>query len=247
MKKNCIFMLIIFAMMIFLVDKVNAQCDNRTQLEVNTAASNVTMNYTMHSVVTDLNFNVQPNMSPDEVETGENAQYLIVDKVNLQIENVTDKIYVVLQNDDGGINTEYHYSDLKNGTLTYEVPDTVTIRTYKLTIYSDVSDCIGEELRTIEVKTPRYNPIYMECPDSDEYYCQPYITTEINENDIPDNIKYQTPNEEENSKNKVDIKKSNHLLGISIVIILIIAIVIVVIYNKKNKDNFMKSIGGNER
>ena len=106
---------------------------------------------------------------------------------------------------------------------------------------------MGEELRTIEVKTPKYNPLFMNCNGDESYYCQPYITTDVNVDedeiytDYTNDRNPSTNNSKENESNKNNVMK---LLGIGVAVVLIIAIILMLIRYKKNKDNFMKNIGG---
>ena len=231
------------------LDKVNAECDNRTQLEINTASSNVTMDYSLESLTVDAEGNLHPEIAPQDVEISETSEYSLIDKVTLNINNVSDKVYVVLHGNDGDINREYHSSDLKNGSLSYKVPDTAKIRNYTLTIYSDVDSCSNQELRSIEVTTPMYNDIADQvlCENNNAYYCQRYVTTPINADDL--NIgggsesASPTPSiEEENDDRNSTIIFT---LGIVIVAIMLVAIIVIVIRNKQKKDDVIRSIGGN--
>lgn len=246
-KKNNILILLLSLVLIFSVDKVNAKCDNNTQLEINTASSNVSMNYYVNTVVYDREGNEHPEISPSDVDMGELSEYVKSGKVVIRVENITDKIYVVFQNLDEGINKEYHYQDLKDGTLVYEVPDVEKIRTYKLIIYSDVGDCLNEELRNIEIKTPMYNENsdFAFCQGNNNYYCQEYVTTVLSNNDAEkayNDYLSSLQNSEENGENKSSEKNNRLIINIGIItaVILVIAIIFVGYKKKKNKQ----SIGG---
>ena len=245
MKKFKIFLLLGLAFILG-IDKINAECDNKTQLEINTASSNVTMNYNINTVVLDRNGKEHPEISPSDVETGELSEYLKSDKITIKIENITDKIYVVFQNLDEKINKEYHYRDLKDGTITYEVPDNKKIRNYKLIIYSDVSDCLNQELRIIDLKTPMYNEnsSYAYCINNNSYYCQKYITTEIgNDESIYNDYLESQNNGVQNNATGSEKTSNKLLLNIGIVTVIVLIIVIVFVIYKKNKNKFKQNIG----
>ncbi len=249
MKRFKMCYIVVILLIIFSLDKVNAACDNKTQLEINTASSNVSMDYTIESDVIDLEGNVHPELSAENITISETSEYSLRDKITVNVNNVTDKVYVVFYSEEDGINREYHYSDLKNGSFSYELPDNTKIRNYTLTIYSDVSECSNEKLRTINKTTPMYNELATQnfCENNNAYYCQEYVTTPINvnEEDLINKYLEQESEKQEESNNETE-KESNTIIiiGIVIVLVLIVAIVWVIIRNKKNKDKIMKSIGG---
>ena len=53
MKKVKLCALLIILSLFFVLDKVNAECDNKAQLEINTASSNVAMNYSLETLTVD--------------------------------------------------------------------------------------------------------------------------------------------------------------------------------------------------
>lgn len=240
MKKLKLYVIFLVIMALLSIDKINAECDNRSQLEINAASSNVSMNYNMETLVIDSDNNVHPEISPDEIEYSEFSEYTVFDQVTVNVENVTDKLYVVFENEDDGIYKVYHYKDLVNGGLKYVVPDNEKIRKFKLTIYSDVSDCIDQELRTIEITTPKYNDLsaYPVCENNDNYYCKAYVTSEINVDLEKITKEYVNKNEASDVNNNENIEsKKIYLVGIAVAVVLIIAIVIVLLKNKKRKFN----------
>ncbi len=246
MKKIKLCALLILSLF-FTLDKVSAECDNKSQLEINTASSNITMNYSLETLAIDAEGNLHPEIEPENVEISEMSEYSLIDRVFININNVSDKVFVVFRSNDDNINKEYHYQDLQNGSLTYEVPDLNTIRNYTLTVYSDVAECGNQELRTINVTTPMYNSLadQVGCDNNNAYYCQRYITSPINEDEI-----FLDSNNANNDNSKIEDDKSNQnfilfTLGIVVIAIIIIAIIIMIIKNKQRKDSEIKNIGGN--
>ena len=132
---------------------------------------------------------------------------------------------------------------LKNGTLKYEVPDTEKIRNYTVKIYSNVKDCLNDELRTLNLTTPMYNQIsdWELCKNSNEYYCQTYVTSPItiSEEEIMEKNINNNENNESETQNEVQnaMKKVWLWVGISVVVVLIAAIIFTII--RKNKKDLI--------
>lgn len=239
---------------IFYAMNVKAKCSNETQYALNVASSNVSMNYSIDTFTVDSKGNLHPEIPVDQIEVNELSEYTITEKMSLKIENVTDKIYVVLRSDEESINQMFHYEDLENGRFVYDIPNTDIIRHFELTIYSNESECIDEELRKIEVTTPKYNDYagYGICENNNAYYCKKYVTSDIDE-EIFD--KYEKENkknkEKENNTNIENNKKYNILKIILIIIIpiafivLIIIIIYLIIKKRRKKDIVLRNIGGN--
>ena len=247
MKKNKKYLLLIILSLFFGLDKVSAECDNKSQLEINTASSNITMNYSLETLAVDTEGNLHPEVAPESVELSEMSEYSLIDKAVININNVSDKVYVVFRSNDGNINQEYHYKDLQNGSLTYELPDLETIRNYTLTVYSDVAECSNQELRTINLTTPMYNNLSDQviCENNNAYYCQKYVTSPINEDELDLNLDNEIENDNANSTNNNNQNFILFTLGIVVIVIIIIAIIIMIIKNKQKKDDEFRNIGGN--
>lgn len=186
-----IFKKVIFGFMLLGISissaKAESNCDYKAQNELKTAASNVKANYEIRKVVIDGYGNVHPELKYEDVETtpdGEaELEYVRAKAVYINLTNIVEDIYIKVTSDDPSMETsKYGITDMKNGVLSFKVPDIDIIRNYEITIYSNNPSCIGEELRKITITTPRYNEysgIGM-CENSDKYYCQEFITSEIN-------------------------------------------------------------------
>ena len=237
MKKK----IIISAILLFsFISVVNAECDYKTKLEINTAASNVNADIEMISKVVDLDENEHPEITNlDEVP--DPTQYVYADYVYLNITNINDKINLELTNEDDNLNQTITYKDTDNGKYQYRVPDVSIIRNYTIKIYSNVSECSNEELRTLEVKAPMFNDLYETrlCENNDAAYCSKFITTPLNldveelleKNDVNSNDEEEAEEENSQSNNKIFIYTS-----IGIIILLIIAIIFTIIKQKKNNN-----------
>lgn len=164
--------------MFFCVLNVDAAstCDYKTQVQLNTEIANVKTNYEVKEIKTG-NL-VESDLGEDEFE---DETYV---GVEVTIQNITENIYVQIKNSANGNVEVYHYKDTTDGTITLTrgsdgLDDIVT---YYVAIYSDHIDCLDEELKKIEIKTPKYNYFSVEpqCENSTKYYCQDYITEELN-------------------------------------------------------------------
>ena len=249
--RRIIYILFIFNIMFIIID-AKAACSNEIQYELNVASSSVTMKYFIDTLVIDSENKFHPEIPVDEIEVHETSEYSLADKITLKIENVSDKIYIVLRCLEEDINQVYHYNDLDNGSFTYDIPDFDIIRHFELTIYSNENECLDEELRKIEVATPKYNKYYGYgiCDNNDAYYCKKYITTDIElEQDIFNSYNHDDKkNTIENNDNNINEKTDYKLILIIVVALLIIGLIIISIYfiiQKKKKNELMRNIGGN--
>ena len=223
---------------------VNAECDYKTKLEVNTAAANVDADIEMVTKVLDLDENEHPEIKSIETEE-EKEQYVYADFVYLNISNLSEKVYLKLTNEDDNLYRTIKYQDTVNGKYQYSVPDVAIIRTYTIKVYSNISECGNEELRTIEVKAPMFNDLSGTriCENNDALYCSEYITTPIDENISGIVEKYDNNSEENNEEIKEENVKNNYLYNILIGIVAILVIIIVItfiILRKKKKNKIIR-------
>ena len=218
------------------INITNAECDYKTKLEVNTAASNVDADIEMVTKVLDLNGKEHPEIKNKE-ETEDPSKYVYSNEVYLNITNVSDKIYMRITNEDDNLYQIIGYEDTDNGKYQYKVPDILIIRTYTIKIYSNVFECGNEEIRTLEVKAPMYNDLYGTrlCENNDALYCSKYITNpenidseEMLEKKDANSKEDETAAEDNNGNNKIFI-----LLSMAIIIVLIIAIIFTIFMQKK--------------
>ncbi len=235
-KKGLIFLI---AMCALLSQTVHAECDYKTQNEISTAAANVVGTYEMERVKEDYEGNPHPEVS-DEIANTLNSGYYFAEHFNVKIYNITDQIYFRITNEEEHIDEEYHARDLVNGSFSLRVPDTQKIRTYTIKIFSDVSGCSNEELREIKVLTPMYNELADQalCENKDAYYCEKYVTTniEVDEEKIQNeyvnsNNNYFKGAEELASKNRIYW----YIGGTVLIVIMMIAIIVQIKRNKKRK------------
>ncbi len=228
---------------IILINEIHAECDDKTKLEINTAASNVTVNLKMIKKVIDLEGNVHPEID-EQMAFITGSGYTRAMYVYLNAANINDKIYLRITSKDDNIDEVVDTSNSLDGSWEYQVPDVSEIRNYEIKIYSNVDSCANEELRTINIKSPMYN-LYSEsrlCENSDAYYCQEYITTPI-DMDVVDLMweKEETSkNKEEQNNAETNNKNIVFYIGTGIVIVLAISLIVIIIKVIIRKQQYKK-------
>ena len=228
------------------ITNAKAACDYETQVNLRAQALNVNATYEInqrvYSVATDELVDMKPEDIPD---LGQNTEYYTVDYVVVDVMNITEDIYVVIEDETGtDVERIVHYSDTEEGTYHFEVPDTERIRPYKITIYSDHDDCLDEEIYNTTITTPKFNEYsYMvACNDEElknEYYCQEYTTVDftISEGQISD-IYYNKMNEVESTLDDNNQNDFWEQYGVYIIVgsILIIGVVTTAILIKRKRS-----------
>ena len=253
MKKIVRIVLVVMVSLILLMNNVNAECDDKTRLEINSAASNVTADLEMVKKVIDLYGVVHPEVDEKlAYVTGSGYAPAMFSYIN--VNNISDKIYLNFANDDDNVNEIIDLNAALNGKWQYEVPDVSKIRTYTIKIFSNVDGCSDEEIRTISIKSPMYNT-YSEsrlCENNDAYYCQEYVTTPIDMDVIE--LMWQKENESSNNNSNSEAENVNEnsnfkkillYIGTGVAIIIVIAIIVLIIMriNKKRKDKKYMELG----
>ena len=171
------FIFIFILLFLIMPNKVLAvsSCDYADQVNLSTQAHNIRTNYELKEIATG------NQIEADDGSGMEDETYI---GVEISVYNVTEDIYVVISDSKGGEPKEYHFEDTDNGTIKLlRGNDGLTdIVTYHVSIRSDISDCYGEEYHSIDIITPMYNYFSSEplCADSTKYYCQEYITQDLN-------------------------------------------------------------------
>lgn len=168
-----------FSLLCILSFKLNvfAVCDYETQVKLATEAANVNMTYEAGFFGTGTFVEAE---IPDE-----NGNYEIEieePKVKIYINNITENLKIEVLNKNTQERTIYSYDDSNNGTIYWERTNLDEIVEYEITIFPISSDCSDIELRKISKVTPKYNYINEKyfCDNNNSYYCQEFITSEIN-------------------------------------------------------------------
>jgi len=229
---------LVFVMTFF--PKVHAACDYDTQNKLAREAANVQVSYESGMYGTG-------EFEESEVidENGNPISYEIEEaKVEAAIYNVTENLSVVVENKVTGEEQTYHYEDTDNGTIKWNLMSFDQIMTYEIRIYANHADC-SNELRKMDLVLPKYNYHYTMpyCIGVNSYYCQEWITTEINMSDAEVEKKgYEEQQKtEEIKKNEEEEKQKSffekywmYLIG-SFLVILGVAAIVILIKKQRSK------------
>lgn len=249
MRKKGLFIFLLVGS-IFFGNKVDAACSNSLRSE----AANVSVNYVLSEIVLDGEGNERPDLDVNEIreeiqnstvaENLSTSEYSIVDIVLLKVYNITNNLYVTVNESKEGTSETYYYEDTENGELTIRVPDTDKIREYKVRVYSNDSSCLNEEITSLPaLKTPMYNPFseYEVCLNQTKYYCQPYVTNEITITEEQLFAELYKGDEENNNNNQTPEKENIVVqilkIGLPIAIGILVLVVIIVSKAKKVQKN----------
>ncbi len=163
---------------LFMGNVYAAECSNSDKVELNKIANNVKIDY---EVIT------------EEVKFVEMTS--TVEKIKINILNITDEVYVVVSNDQGMETITFSHKDTKDGEVSFVWDNISTVANFTFSVYaSEKTNCYGTKLTTLHKQTPRYND-YSEmdvCNDEnmkDFYLCQKYVTfTDINNEGFLDKV-----------------------------------------------------------
>ena len=213
------------------VNNVNAECDYRKQVEVNTKAANVTATIENKTKIVDRQGVEHPDFTGETTDENGIVRTIFF---YLTITNLDEDIYVTVTSEDDDINETITVNDLTDGKYEYQVPDMLEIRKYIIKIYATNPECGEEEIRSIEVKSPMYNEVSGSriCDDNDAYYCQEFVTTpvDVDEYEILQKQEAKKQKEEEQpEEEQKNNKKYLYMIGIGIAVVLVIGIIVVII------------------
>ena len=181
MKKMKLASILILALCICFSPVANAACDYETQVQLATEASNVNANYEITEVVVNVDTGEEViGVSEEEVWDDYNP-YIYKNKVIINIYNVTANLRVLITGDNG-YEEEFTYQETDNGTISFDGGLMDNIVHYTIQILSAHPDCTGDDLRTINLTTPKENEYYYysACEGVDEYFCQQFIDYDLN-------------------------------------------------------------------
>lgn len=189
MKNKYFFVMILFFALFFNCQNVKAEddCTYDEQYKLSALASNVKANYSVSE---------EPEVY-----------------FNININNLTAKIYATIKTDDNAEIIEYKYSEENAGSILFTSSEIYKKKDFIIKIYAVNPFCDRSELRTITVTTPRYNPYYNYdvCTDVRDFYlCQKWSDFEISYtelvnrvNDYKESLKEEEIKEEESDKSIV--------------------------------------------
>ena len=216
-------------------------CSYTEQAELNEIASTVKLNYEVVEYGTG-----EFGIEEVEGQDGYNEVEIMAEMLKINIINITKDIYVEVKINNSNTGKIYHFIDSDNGTVSIEQKSTNMISTYQVTIYSNYNNCIGDKLKTIELKTPMYNELSENglCEGvTDLFYCQRYVLSPIELTDeefmdlMQDKVKEEVKKAEEDAENKnvvIEFIDKYKILIISVIVITGVVTTAIVIKNRRS-------------
>ena len=175
--KQILFLVVALTMM---MKGVSAECDYETQVKLATEASNVKTNYEVKDIVINWQTGEEvTGVTEDEIDDG--SEYVLAKKVMVSLYNITSNMVVTITDGDG-MNEEVTYEETDNGTYTFDGGKLENIINYDIKITTNNPSCSGDELRTLNLQTPKINDYHYltACEGVDDYYCQEFIDFDLN-------------------------------------------------------------------
>lgn len=222
--------------------RVHATCDYETQVKLARESTNVKAVYEVGIYGTgeyEDSEVLDENDNPIPIELEEQ-------RLEANILNLTENLYVVVRNKKTGEETTYHYSDSDQGTISWQETDFEEIKEYEITVYSEHQDCSGTELNKLSLVLPKFNEhsVMPYCYEVNAYYCQEWITEpiymsdqEVESRGYAEQMKHEEEKKEE-KENKENFW-SKYIVYISLGIVLIIGVAAVVIVIKKQRSKVL--------
>ncbi len=239
--------LFIFLMCISYTSIVYADSTCNYELQVNLAkvAANINADYE----VTERLYDIRTGEFVEETEDTKvvaEGRYIYYPEVQLYIMNLSKEIYINISNKDGFEKT-YKYEDSEDGKIMINLGYPEKIVSYDIVVYSNHNDCIGEEITKINVKTPKINDYAysVACQDVEEYFCEEYITEEINmsENDLITKAMESKKKQEEQEDPIREInlweKVKPYLLPVGIGVVVVIGVAGIVMLIQRHRSRII--------
>ena len=161
------------------VVNADARCDHRERAALNAAARSVRTEF---EVV--YKTEKSKGYAPDTMDLMEVEITRAV--LRISVYNISNEIYVTQYNRDTKKHKFIYNSDTKNGVYSFYAKDLDELVTYEYVVFSNHPNCGGERLRTYTFVQPRANPFSMLgiCQGVDIPECEPFITRNVNYNDL---------------------------------------------------------------
>ena len=226
----------------FCILNVYAACDYETQNDLRVKASHVVANSSVQDIATGkvtespwLNENGERDLIEEEIPTSICTIY-----------NLTEDLYLTVQN----LNTlelqTYYYQDTEDGMISWESTDLTQIIPYEIKVYSNHQDCQNEELYKTQIISAKMNQhsLMSYCYGLETYYCQKYITEEINvtedkikEMAYTEQAKLQDKKKNEDKKEEISFwVKYKYVLFAFVGIIILVGLLVFIIKRKQRSD-----------
>lgn len=198
MKKFMAVFLMLVVMLSWTSVDAASLCSYERQVELKKAASAVKLTYE------EAQEEVDPDTygPPDAPVEGDGILYRNYFKI--KILNVTEDIYVKLENSYNEDVKYIRYEDTDEGVFSIDWKNTDEVVTFTYTVFtSNKTECVNEKLNSGMFTIPKYNRYHtaVMCKDIPDYYlCQKYITTNITFESFYENVSYYL---EKNKKEEI--------------------------------------------
>lgn len=183
-----------------------SKCSYEKQVELNKTASGVKMTYEEADGVVD----PSEYVPLEGFEDDPNAQ-LHYTYFKISLVNITEDIYVKVENSITEDVKFIEYKDTTNGTFTFDLNNIGNVTMFKYTIYSSTkTDCSNEILIKGTMTTPMYNRYHTDqkCEKIPDFsMCQKYVMTDFTYEDF--RKKVDSYIEKQNKKEDKKEKKEN--------------------------------------
>ena len=239
MKKNIAVLLLAVLFSWTSVDAASL-CSYEKQSQINKDASNVKITY--EEAYRELDPETYSAPEGEDPET-----YVAYEEYfKIKLLNITEDIYVKLENSANDEIKYIEYKDTDEGTFTINWNDLTQVTTFNYTIYSsEATDCPNEQYRQGVKTLPKLNEYYVSelCNDISDYYlCQKYVTTDVTPSKFVEKVngyKQETEQEEkkEEKKNKEDEKLNKTIIAIVGTSIMIVGGVIAIVIVRKKRGS----------
>lgn len=248
MKKIIAVFLMLVVMLSWTSVDAASLCSYERQVELKKIASAVKLTYE------EAEEEVDPDTygPPDSPVEGDGILYRNYFEIKLL--NLTEDIYVKLENSYNDDVKYIRYEDTDEGTFSIDWKNTEEVVTFTYTIFtSNKTECVNEKLSSGMFTIPKYNRYHNSviCEDIPDYYlCQKYISTNVTFESFYENVNYyleknknEDKNEEEKEKGKVvnnifDFLKDNKIIIIAS-ILFVGGVVTTVIVVKKRRSRVL--------
>ncbi len=225
MKYRFFIIPILVFVLLFACPKVYAtdDCDYAEQNRLNALASNVKASYSVSE-------------EPEVYFT-------------ININNLTSEVYAMVKSSEDKEYTEYKYSEENGGNISFTSSEIYKKVDFSILIYAYNPYCDRNELRTITITTPRYNPYYNYsiCSDVRDFYlCQKWSDFEISYdelvnrvNDYKESLKEDDVKEEETKdslvKQVIDFVSKHYIYFVSGAGVIAVTLSVVLIIKRKRR------------
>lgn len=245
MKKFMAVFLMLVVMLSWTSVNAASLCSYERQVELKKIASAVKLTYEEAQEEADPNSYISPESGEQEI--------LYVDYFKLKILNISEEIYVKIENSKNDEVKYIRYEDTNEGTFTLDWKDLSEVVTFTYTIYtSEKTECLNEKLFSGIISIPMKNRFYTKaiCSEIPEYdLCHKYTTINVDYNKFEESVNAYLEKklgDEEDEKhdgltfgNKlekfVNTNKNVLLMCASIIFVVGVVTIVVVIRKRRSK------------